>query len=395
MRNKLILALVLRNSYQSMVRKLCCLFLIFGLFPSLAYSQKEVSFKDSVDHKFDLSDWVLTADGFIPVPVIITEPALGGFGGALFAIFVDENTPYIDTVDGQQVKTRVKPTMYALGGAYTINNSWLAAGATMGVIKKWRMNYRLATGYADINMNFYRDLPNGEEHSFEFNIETFPVYGQLIKQLRRSPWFVGLNYLYLNTKLKLTNEEFHSADDVASNISRLGILVEYDHRDNIFTPDKGFRWNTLTSASDNVLGSDYDFTGVNSAAYLFIPIKEKIIAGFRAEYQQQWGDAPFYMLPYISMRGIPVARYQGNIIGLAETEWRWDFSERYSVIAFGGTGKAIAEDSNFEDADWHSAGGAGFRYLIARKLKLRMGVDVARGPEEWAYYIVFGSSWTR
>ena len=39
--------------------------------------------------------------------------------------------------------------------------------------------------------------------------------------------------------------------------------------------------------------------------------------------------------------------------------------------------------------------GTGFRYLLARKFKLRMGVDVARGPEDWAYYIVFGSNWLR
>jgi hypothetical protein len=24
-----------------------------------------------------------------------------------------------------------------------------------------------------------------------------------------------------------------------------------------------------------------------------------------------------------------------------------------------------------------------------------MGIDVAKGPETWGYYIVFGSAWTR
>src|SRR5688572_9144879 len=365
------------------------------MIPHKVKSQGKVSFKDSLDNKFDMSDWVLTANGFIPIPMLITEPALGGFGGALFAIFVDENKPYIDTIGGQVVSTRVKPTIYGVGAVYTANKSWLAAGATMGVIKKWRANYRVATGYADINMEFYRELQNGDDYSFEFNIETFPVHGQLIKQLRRSPWFIGLSYLFLSTKLKLTNPEFHDADDVQSNISRLGILLEFDNRDNIFTPNKGFRWNTLNSVSDEILGSDYNFTSVNSAAFWYIPISKKIVSGFRAEYQQLWGDAPFYMLPYINMRGIPTVRYQRNIIALAETEWRWDFTTRYSLVGFGGAGKAIADESNFEDSDWRYSGGAGFRYLIARKLKLRMGVDVAHGPEDWAYYIVFGTNWVR
>src|SRR4051794_27740683 len=58
--------------------------------------QQKVSLKDSTDRHLDLSDWVLTANGFIPVPIIITEPAVGGFGGGIFALFIDPNTPYQD-----------------------------------------------------------------------------------------------------------------------------------------------------------------------------------------------------------------------------------------------------------------------------------------------------------
>jgi hypothetical protein len=36
---------------------------------------------------------------------------------------------------------------------------------------------------------------------------------------------------------------------------------------------------------------------------------------------------------------------------------------------------------------------AGFRYLIARRLGIYMGIDIARGPEETAFYIQAGSAW--
>mgnify|MGYP003555938762 FL=1 len=62
--------------------------------------QKNISFKDSLDHKIDLSDWVITSKGFIPVPYLITEPALGGIGGALIPVFIKPNTPYLDSIDG-------------------------------------------------------------------------------------------------------------------------------------------------------------------------------------------------------------------------------------------------------------------------------------------------------
>jgi len=42
---------------------------------------KKAIMKDTLDGKFDFSRFLVDAHGFIPVPFIITEPALGGFGG--------------------------------------------------------------------------------------------------------------------------------------------------------------------------------------------------------------------------------------------------------------------------------------------------------------------------
>lgn len=102
------------------LRKLYCILLLSSIFPFLVQAQK-VSFKDSLDHKLDLSDWVLTANGFIPIPYLITEPALGGIGGALVPVFIDTNTPYLDSINGELVKTRAKPNLYGAGGALSGN----------------------------------------------------------------------------------------------------------------------------------------------------------------------------------------------------------------------------------------------------------------------------------
>jgi hypothetical protein len=95
------------------------------------------------------------------------------------------------------------------------------------------------------------------------------------------------------------------------------------------------------------------------------------------------------------MRGVPTVRYQGRTTLLAETEQRVDFTRRWSAIAFGGVAKAFDDVGEASEADLVYGVGGGFRYLIARKFKLRMGVDIARGPEKWAYYIVFGNTWGR
>lgn len=371
------------------------LLLVFCFGTLFAFGQKNISFKDSLDHKFDLSDWVLKANGFIPIPYVITEPALGNFGGALFTVFIDQNTPYQDSIDAKLVTTHVKPNIYGGGGGYTANNSWFAGGLASGVIKKWRANYRVATAYADLNLSFYQEFPTIGEQSFEFNIRTLPIMGQLVKQIGRSPWYVGLDYLFLKTELGNQNPNYNSPKEANSIVSKMSLLVDYDSRDNIFTPNSGFRWNTLLGSSSEIIGSDYNYTSINSAAFWYLPVSKNMVSGFRAEYQQVFGDVPFYMKPYVNMRGIPVMRYQGDIIALAETEWRWDFTPRYSLVAFGGAAKALPENSSFQEEPWRVSGGMGGRYLIARKLKLRMGLDIAHGPEDWAYYIVFGTNWNR
>lgn len=371
--------------------------IFFILIIAIAFKSKaQVNFKDSLDGKLDLSDWVQNVHGFIPIPSLITEPAFGNIGGALFPVFIKSNTPYIDTINGKIITERVKPNIYGVGGAYTANKTWLVGGAWFGVIKKWRAQYRIAAGYADLNIEYYKTISDSVEQSFEFNFITIPVCLQLIKQLKkRSHWYAGVNYLFLKTNFKKTDPEFYSPGEIDKIISRAGLILEYDNRDNIFTPDDGFRWNTILSASDEIIGSSYNYQHLNSAAFYYLPLSNKFIAGFRTEYQQAWGDVPFYIKPFINMRGIPIARYQGMITALGETELRWDFARRFSLVTFGGAGKAIESWKEFDKSNWHGAGGVGGRYLIARKLKLRMGLDIARGPEQWAYYIVFGTNWIR
>jgi len=326
---------------------------------------------------------------------ISTEPALGDFGISAFAVWIRPNKAYQDSINGQIIQTRAKPNLLTAGGMYTANNSWGVFGASVGVIKKWRSNYRLMGGLFDMNLKFYRDSDAAGEESFLFNIEMIPVTGQLIKQLGTSNWFSGVNYSWQKFTLARSNPAFFRPGEEVAYVSRPGIVLEYDSRDNVFTPNKGFRWNTILSTSARWLGSEFAFSSVSSAVFGYIPVSPRLISGYRIEFQYMWGDAPFYLLPYIDMRGIPAMRYQGNTLGLAETEWRWDFHSRLSGVAFVGIGKAVTLDQSWKNSRWHPTGGMGFRYLLARQLKLRAGIDVAHGSEQWAYYIVLGSNWIR
>ena len=55
--------------------------------------------------------------------------------------------------------------------------------------------------------------------------------------------------------------------------------------------------------------------------------------------------------------------------------------------------RAWGSGTSFSDAGSVSTKGAGFRYQIARRLGLYVGLDVAKGPEDTAIYIQAGSAW--
>ncbi|MBZ4035914.1 BamA/TamA family outer membrane protein [Flavobacterium sp. 17A] len=366
-------------------------------FNGLNAQKYKISLRDSLDHAVDLSDYLIYAHGFIVVPTIITEPALGGIGGAVVPVFLKKHAPVIDE-NGK--KRFINPDITGGMGMYTGNKSWMVGAFRSSTLIKPRILYRVAAGYGDVNLSFYENnLPNLPDQEFKLNFRSTIFYTQWLKQFRNAKWSAGPQYLFLNSKINLPDfnlpPPFVKPSDVKSTVSQFGAAIQFDGRDNIFTPDKGIRIQSDFFWSDNAIGSDYDAWRVNLSAIGYYPLAKTLIGGLRVEGEQAFGSPPFYLRPGINLRGIPAARYQGKTSIVTEAELRWDVYKRWSVMGFGGLASAFNDwDKAFAKPVVYSYG-TGFRYLVARKFKLRMGVDVARGPEDWAYYIVFGSNWMR
>ncbi len=366
-------------------------------------TKKKISFRDSQDGAFDVSDWVIEYNGFIPMPFIVTEPALGGFGAALAPIFIKQHAPVI--INGKP--HGVPPDVTVAFGGYTLNHSWAVGGGRMATIPKWGLRYKVMAAYANVNMDYYKtlNLPVQGETEFKFgiNAKAIPVMLYLGKLFKDPRWETGVQYTFAYTDIApqpdFDNHPYIDsligAKDYHSKIGSLGFAGSFDKRDNTFTPNNGYKISLNFMWNNPVFGSDYKYSQIEGAAYWYIPVTKWWICGLRGDMQQVWGDIPFYIKPYLDMRGIPTMRYQGTTTMLVETEQRFDVYKRWSIIALLGTGKAFDGFSNFKNATLAYNYGTGFRYLIARKLGLRMGIDVAKSNDAWGYYFVFGSGWMR
>jgi hypothetical protein len=105
------------------------------------------------------------------------------------------------------------------------------------------------------------------------------------------------------------------------------------------------------------------------------------------------GRVPFYLLPYVDLRGVPAARLQDRRTSVVETELRWNVTPRWAAIAFVGGGRAWGTFTDFSDGNRTTSGGVGFRNLIARRLGLYVGIDVAKSTLDSAIYLQVGSAW--
>jgi hypothetical protein len=352
---------------------------LFGLLLLLAgpgRAQERSVFRDPEDGELDASEWLLEKKGFLPVPMIITEPAIGYGAGAALLWFRE-------SIGERRAQGRLTPPDI-FGGALaaTENGTTLVGGFGMVTFAREYWRWRGFIGRPDVNLDFY-----GENTSIGYNLEGWATTQQLMRRIGESENFVGARWNYLDFEARFDPSRplpvpFPGERAITS--SGAGLFFEHDSRDNFFTPSRGWKFFVESVFYSPDLGSDAEYEIYRAQLLAYFPFKKEFILGGRADARAARGDVPFYQLPFIEMRGIPFFRYQNDEVALVEAELRWNITPRWALVGFAGTGKAD------ESA---SAWGVGFRRLVARRLGIYMGIDIAKGPEETAFYIQAGSAW--
>ncbi|CAN7752715.1 BamA/TamA family outer membrane protein [Caballeronia sp. LjRoot29] len=349
----------------------------------------EGKFTDAEDGKFDLSDMLLSHRGVLPVPTIVTEPAVGyGLGLGLLYFTMPKHDP--DLLQGE-VKSAAPPNITGVGGFATGTRSW---GVGLMHFHTWdedRIRYLGIVGKINLHLNYY----GSEGGSHAYQLSGVAIVQQLLFRLGNSPWYVGPRYTFLdsNTRFDATLPSGLTSFKNEQRVAKGGVVIDYDTRDNFFFPGKGTYAELEAEIARGGLGSTSNFQMETARGYHWIPLGSSWVLGLRADTGFSQGDIPFFAQPYVSLRGVSDAKYQDRNQLTGEVELRWNLAPRWYVLGFGGAGKAYGNLHSLSDAPAAYGFGTGFRYLIARKLGLTMGIDIARGPGQNAFYVQVGSAW--
>jgi hypothetical protein len=354
-------------------------------------ADEPLSFTDPVDGKLDMSDFLLKHRGALPVPIVITEPAVG-YGLGLGLLFFSGPMADITARPPGDDQPRVPPNVTALGGGYTRNGTWAAA---FGHFHTWDGDrYRYLGGIAKVDAQL--DYYGLSSQPRAYTLNGVALIQQLLVRIGESRWYAGPRYVYFDASSAFKSGAAPvEAGAFQSNqrISAASLVIDYDSRDNIFYPARGSFLELEAQAARTALGSTENYEVYAARGYTWLPVAQSLILGLRADSKFSSGDIPFYAQPYIDLRGVRKGRYQDRNALSAEVELRWEATPRWSWLAFTGLGKAWGQLESFSQAQNVQSVGAGFRYMIARKLGVSIGVDVAHSKDQNAIYIQVGSAW--
>jgi hypothetical protein len=350
-------------------------------------------FRDPEDGQFDVGRFLAHPRSFLPIPLVVTEPAVG-YGGGVAGLFVRPRESAGE--DGF-----ARPNISMLGGIATENGTWMAFAGDSSHWYDERLQTLAAGGGGKLNLDFYGLGENRAslDQPISYSLETSLVLLQGNWKLTpRSPWSVGLRYVYSQVEPQLRDAPANVPgllDDVKIKISAPTAVLEFDSRNNLFTPTRGVYSESSYMDSLEELGATESFQRFEQTLMGWIPISDKLILGLRGDYQWSSDGTPFFLRPYIQLRGVAAMRYQGDEMASVEAEARWQFRGRWSLVGAAGYGTAHTERELFSATREVWSGAVGFRYELARLFGMHAGLDVGFSEGESAIYLQVGSAWFR
>ena len=313
-------------------------------------------FRDPNDGRFDVSGFLDTAYGFVPLLVPITEPAVG-YGAVGAAVFIHGEPP----AAGEEF---VRPTMSTVGALRTENGTRGWFGGNLGSWWGGRLRTIAALGDIDLNLEFFGLGDAASVDGFGYSIKAKGGVLGGNYRLGRSQIWLGVRYASVDTDVALDAPLLDLPNvppgDYALRLAALTPSLTFDRRDNFFTPTRGIYVDLSLPMFRDSYGSDRDFETANLTAMYFRPLGEALYFSVRGSAKDSSDGTPFYLRPYVSLRGVQALQYQGEQAAELEAEVRWQLRPRYSVVGSPGHGEARSSIGARERSENVTAGGAAF-----------------------------------
>jgi outer membrane protein assembly factor BamA len=301
------------------------------------------------------------------------------------------------------------PSAVGIGGVFTNNGSRAVAVGGRLYLKEDKYRVAVGAGTASINFDIYGiGEESGDRGAYvPLNTDGGGMIGEFLHRIRKGV-YLGVRGQYRNISLSLNQESLDSSDitsqppdDVAAVIDQLrahlfrhqtvslGPRFQWDSRDSVFYPKRGFLTEFATDFFSQSLGSKFAYQYYKLSFNKYNKIDEHQVLAFRGMGCAAAGDhVPIYDLCLFGtsndLRGYPGGRFQDRRMFATQAEYRLMFPVegfwgRFGVVAFGGVGAIGQKFSDIGASDLLPSGGGGVRFRLLKKYPINFRVDYGIG----------------
>lgn len=310
---------------------------------------------------------------YVVAPIVVSNPAIGTGAGATGMFFYDvghheEGTPRSSA---------------QLVGAYTHTDSYFVGLLNSLHMLQDQLRSKAGLFHAGIK-NEYRDPLGGEA---DFSTDILAAYIQATYRIKGN-WFLGLQGIISDVQYRPdTPQDADYLDRVgAANTTSGGIgpVVSYDSRDNIHYPCSGTLAEVKGFYKPSSWGNEANYAVGDVAVNHYIGLTEKHILALRAYGRTGTEDTPYTDKSRLGqqsdLRGFKSGEISGRTLLAGQAEIRWQITERWGAVAFGGLSKLWDDDLQaLITEDIYYSGGVGIRFMLNTDQKINFRVDAAVG----------------
>ena len=355
------------------------LLLIFSTF-CFSFGQNEVESKDTTATK---------SYSFVPLPLVYFTPETNwGFGAGAFLAF---------RFKGQSKK--VPPSQLTIGFAYTLEKQILSYLPYQFFLNDGKLKLYGELGYYKYVYRFYGNGSEALEEDEEIYSADYPRVKVNALYRIHPKIFAGLRYFADDFKIKEVEKDgILDSEDILGRhgglVSALGVVANYDSRDDLFYPIKGSLVEVSWLVNSKAFGSDFDYQKIFIDASQYFNFKEKHILAFNLYSEFTTGDAPFFQLALLGgpkrLRGYLEGRFRDDNFATLQTEYRFPIYKRFKGTVFGSWGSIGNNEEGFTQNLFSY--GVGVRFGISKSEKVNLRLDYGFGKNTSGFYLTFGEA---
>ena len=255
-------------------------------------------------------------------------------------------------------------------------------------------------GYFRYVFNFFGTGNKVDPAYIEKYSATFPRVRFNFSKKIKPNLFVGFRYAFDDFTFTKTESgkilaQKELTGSTGGRVSGVGIQTNYDSRDGLFFPTKGWVAEAYVYTEGSYSGSDFSYQKLSVDASRYISFGKNVLA-LNGVAVLTSGDVPFHQMPVIGgtkrMRGYFEGKYRDNNLLIVQSEYRFPIYKRFGGVAFGGLGQVSDKVENVMSSPIRYNFGAGLRFTLDKIQHINIRADYGIGYKSSGFYLTIGEA---